>query len=212
MKKMISVLLCLAMVFALAIPAFAVDVETAGSTGTTNVNLTAEARAFKVTVPTAFNFYVDQDGVVTTPDPANIENLSTGPVIIKKIETSAVAPWHFVAGAYNADMTNHNIGSNDFVFGLTVGPWEMADTTSGAVPTLVDVAREGDPEGAVAIADDSSLKANAPIASTGHGDASLRPVSVAAQFAPVAETVENQRVANIVITVDWYTASHPFAA
>ena len=114
LKKLLSLMMALAMVASLGVSAYAEEVTVAGADGTTPVTLEAEGAAFSVTVPMALPVQIDADGVVTTATDCKIINNSHGQVEVKDADIEAAAGWTIVN--YDKDMTEVKVGTKEFGF------------------------------------------------------------------------------------------------
>ena len=95
MKKIISIVLALSVLFAMSVTASAADVESNGGSGSTPVYLSStedgtiggkpSATAMSVTVPTALPMAMSQNGDVTCADNCKIINNSYGAVRVKSV-------------------------------------------------------------------------------------------------------------------------------
>ena len=93
MKKIISIVLALSVLFAMSVTASTADVESNGGSGSTPVYLSStedgtmegepSATAMSVTVPTALPMAMSQTGDVTTADNCQIINNSYGAVKVE---------------------------------------------------------------------------------------------------------------------------------
>ena len=126
MKKLLSLLLALCMVFSLGVTAFAENEENSGSVGTVPVQVSALPARFSVTVPTALPIAVDADGNVTCEESgaAKVINDSTGPIEVTAVQLDAINGWTLVP--FDTDYTAVKTGSKQFGFKLQD---EMVPTT-----------------------------------------------------------------------------------
>lgn len=137
-KKILSLALALMMVFSLsAVTAFAGDAPvldasgaiepiTEPGTASSEVQLTAEAAAFDVTVPMILPVSIDNAGVVTTADNAKIENNSSGSVIVTDVEFTTKNEW--IRDTYGADYSATPVNSK--LIGFVINGCET-DATNG---------------------------------------------------------------------------------
>lgn len=180
-KKVLSLVLALCMVFALSVSAFAADNETttSGGTATSNVQLTAAAANFKVTVPTAFVFSVAADGTVTTATSAAIANESNGQVKVTAVKAVG-NEWAIVGNG--TDFTAVPVNTKQFTMTLN-----------------------GDNFPAAAAGADSALSLGSAWTVIDGGDSLALPY--AGDFAEQATALSGANIASVMFTVDWNTAA-----
>ena len=95
-KTLIGSLLALVMVCSCVTPAMAVEIDTAGGTGTTPVVLNVDPAVFSVTVPTALPVDMNAQGEITVADNAKIINNSVGAVRVEDVEITAGTGWTLI--------------------------------------------------------------------------------------------------------------------
>jgi hypothetical protein len=140
MKKVLSIVLALAMVLGCSAMAFAAPSVTGPLTGTpteitsagaisTDIKYYAEGAQFKVAMPTAVTVYQDNQGNITTPDEGTgpsiavgIANRGAAPISITNIAITPATGWQEVPFGSDNDATNtaagnlikENIGTKKF--------------------------------------------------------------------------------------------------
>lgn len=114
MKKIVSTVLAVSMLASMAMPVFAADITTAGSTGTTNAVVTAAPITFNVTVPTELPVNIDASGVVTTGVNAKIVNNSAGAVLVTGVTFTPSSNWKAVS--YDKDMSAIKVDTKEVGF------------------------------------------------------------------------------------------------
>lgn len=115
MKQISSVLLSLALTLCMLTPAVsAAEITTAGGTNEVPVELTQEATAFSVTVPTVLPVDVSATGVVTVATDNKIVNNSFGPVEVKGIEIVSLNDW--VLQEFSTDFKTKKVGIKEYGF------------------------------------------------------------------------------------------------
>ncbi len=121
--------LALAMLMAI-VPAYAAGntVTSAGSSGTTPVELTADAATFSVTVPTSIAIHVNADGTCTCPSNVELTNESTAAVKVTKIEMKN-GTWTLVP--YTTNMAVELVDAKKLGFQVVVGTDTIATTATG---------------------------------------------------------------------------------
>ena len=148
MKKILSSILSLCLVAALAVPAFAADPSASGETpvgsdgtGTSQVMLTigdgsgsgtpgSGNGAFSVTVPTVLPFIVDNDGTVHVATNAKIVNRSRGPVEVAGVTATGANSWAIVANG--TDFSRVPVDSKQFTFTLNGDNFAAAATNEAS--------------------------------------------------------------------------------
>ena len=118
MKKILTALLALTMVFALSVPAFADGgtISTAGGTSSVPVTLTTAGASFSVTVPTAFPVNVAANGTVTVADNLKIVNNSKGQIKVTSVVLNGANSWSVVD--YATDFSKQKADTKAFGFKL----------------------------------------------------------------------------------------------
>ncbi len=134
MKKVISILLALAMVFGVSAMAFAdTSVTTNGGTGSVPVNLTVTAATFSATVPASIAISVAANGTVTCPTTAKIYNTSAGPIKVSAISVTGKNGWSHVAWDANS-LSGEKVGTKKFALKI-----QNADTKSAAATSASNI-------------------------------------------------------------------------
>ena len=200
-KKVISIILAVCSVAAMAVPAFAADITANGGNGTTPVNLYSTddgtidgnpaATALSVTIPTALPVAVGIDGETTTADNAKITNNSYGAVRVKSATISGANGWTLTAFGNKNILAGEKVDSNKIGFAMTVGEGAQVKTdASGNTQALISTPVTG-------------------CYMSGAGDTTRNSVSVLydAIVTPVSSAVTNKTVANIVFVVEFDTAA-----
>lgn len=103
-----------------AVPAFAADVTTSGSSETVPVPLTAEASTFSVTLPTALPINMDGSGTVVVASDAVIINHSSGPVAVQSVTLNPADGW--TLRDFDTDFSKKQVGVKEFGFSLLNSP------------------------------------------------------------------------------------------
>ena len=192
-KSILSSILSLCLVSAMAIPAFAVpepvpdkQIDGVGGSASAEVMLTAEASNFNVTVPMYIPVHVNADGTVTCPHP------------------------------YTTQIYNNSVGAVK-VTGIAVneGAWTLADYNGGSRDELAK-----EPVNARKLGMELSVTGDS-VATTGAGNQtlthdaskwivnphdSLRITTAAIATAVSGEIAEPETAASVVFTIGWNTA------
>lgn len=114
-KRFLTLALALTLILASTSGVFATTtIGTAGDTATADVELTAAAANFSVTVPMVLPVSVDANGAVTVGTVADITNNSAGPVEVKDVAITAVGAWTVVP--FSTDMGEKPVGTEEFGF------------------------------------------------------------------------------------------------
>lgn len=121
MKKLLSTLLTLTLLFASSTTTFASEITAPGQ-ATTSAVLTTEAALMNVTLPLAVMIYVDADGNVFTPDNLQIQNNSAGPIQVLSLEVVTDNGW--TLDPASTDYTNYKSGLKHF--GMTLNGMDPA--------------------------------------------------------------------------------------
>lgn len=135
-KRMLSAALVCSLAIAATPMAFAADneVSTSGGTGTSKVQLTADATTFDVTVPTSIAIKVNADGSVTCPsaNAVKITNNSAGPIKVTNIEMNN-GTWNLVSynGGDRSAMAAAGVDSKKLGFQMTAGTDVVATAAEG---------------------------------------------------------------------------------
>ena len=149
------------------------------TTGSASVPVTVarEAATFSVIVPTTLPISVDANGNVTTATDAAINNNSSAPVAVTKVELTSQSNW--TLAAYSRDILNLPVDTRQFGLQMNIGDKTVATSNSGTSDILSD-----------------SL--NAQIAK-GQNCA----VTYNALFPAQTTAVSDTQIANVVFTVGW---------
>ena len=202
LRKPVTMLLALCMVFSLAVGACADDITASGGSATSPVNLTTTndgigggeggggtvtPTRMSVTVPTALPMAMSDDGTVVTATDCKITNNSYGAVRVASVSISAAEGWNLTAFGDKASLAGEKVDSNKLGFALSIGGGAQVATASNeATQSLI----------------------TAPIAGcymTGVGDSSRNSVGVdyEAIVTPLSSVVEGANVANVVFVIEW---------
>ncbi len=178
MKKIVTSVLALVMVFSMTVPAMAVDITEAGGSNSVPVPLTVEAATFSVTVPTQLPITVDTNGNVVTATDAKIVNHSHGSVKITDVAVEGQGGWVTV-DFDSAEMHKEKVGSKKVALEInnakTTGE-NTIDFASGNFPKL-----DGEND-------------------TGTDEL---PVSYSAKLPAQANTLTDVNVVDIIFTISW---------
>ena len=202
LRKPVTMLLALCMVFSLAVGACADDITASGGSATSPVNLTTTndgigggeggggtvtPTRMSVTVPTALPMAMSDDGTVVTATDCRITNNSYGAVRVASVSISAASGWNLTAFGDKASLAGEKVDSNKLGFAMSVGGGaQVATSTDEATQSLI----------------------TAPIAGcymTGVGDSSRNSVAIDynAIVTPLSSAVEGANVANVVFVIEW---------
>lgn len=202
LRKPVTMLLALCMVFSLAVGACADDITASGGSATSPVNLTTTndgigggeggggtitPTRMSVTVPTALPMAMSDDGTVVTATDCKITNNSYGAVRVASVSISAAEGWNLTAFGDKASLAGEKVDSNKLGFAMSIG--------GGAqVATSTDEATQS--------------RSTAPIEGcymTGVGDSSRNSVAIDydAIVTPLSGAVEGANVANVVFVIEW---------
>ena len=202
LRKPVTMLLALCMVFSLAVGACADDITASGGSATSPVNLTTTndgigggeggegtttPTRMSVTVPTALPMAMSDDGTVVTATDCRITNNSYGAVRVRSVSISAAAGWNLTAFGDKASLAGEKVDSNKLGFAMSIGGGAQVATASNeATQSLITAPIDG-------------------CYMTGVGDTSRNSVSVAysAIVTPLSSVVENANVANVVFVIEW---------
>ena len=202
LRKPVTMLLALCMVFSLAVGACADDITASGGSATSPVNLTTTndgigcgeggggtvtPTRMSVTVPTALPMAMSDDGTVVTATDCKITNNSYGAVRVASVSISAAEGWNLTAFGDKASLAGEKVDSNKLGFAMSIGGGaQVATSTDEATQSLI----------------------TAPIAGcymTGVGDSSRNSVAIDynAIVTPLSSAVEGANVANVVFVIEW---------
>ena len=200
LRKPVTMLLALCMVFTLAVGACADDITASGGSATSPVNLTTTNEGLggdgggettptrmSVTVPTALPMAMSDDGTVVTASDCKITNNSYGAVRVRSVSISAAADWNLTAFGDKSSLAGEKVDSNKLGFAMSIGGGAQVATASDeATQSLITAPIDG-------------------CYMTGAGDTSRNSVSVAysAIVTPLSSVVENANVANVVFVIEW---------
>ena len=137
LRKPVTMLLALCMVFTLAVGACADDITSSGGSATSPVNLTTTNEGIgggdggeggtttptrmSVTVPTALPMAMSDDGTVVTATDCKIINNSYGAVRVRSVSISAAAGWNLTAFGDKASLAGEKVDSNKLGFAMSIG-------------------------------------------------------------------------------------------
>ena len=204
LRKPVTMLIALCMVFTLAVGACADDITSSGGSATSPVNLTTTNEGIgggdggettptrmSVTVPTALPMAMSDDGTVVTATDCKITNNSYGAVRVRSVSISAAEGWNLTAFGDKASLSGEKVDSNKLGFALSIGGGAQVATASDeATQSLI----------------------TAPIAGcymTGVGDSSRNSVGVDydAIVTPLSSAVTAATVASVVFVIEWDTVA-----
>lgn len=198
MKKIISIVLSLSVLFAMCVTASAAEVSSNGGSGSTPVYLSStedgslggkpSATAMSVTVPTALPMAMSQTGDVTCADNCKIINNSYGAVRVKTVTISTANGWKLTAFGDKSTLAGEKVDSNKLGFSISIGGGAKKQTTSSN--------------------SESQMLITTPIAGcymSGVGNSGANTVSVeyAAIVTPLSGAVTNANIANVVFVIEW---------
>ena len=202
LRKPVTMLLALCMVFSLAVGACADDITASGGSATSPVNLTTTndgigggeggggtvtPTRMSVTVPTALPMAMSDDGTVVTATDCKITNISDGAVRVAAVSISAAEGWNLTAFGDKASLAGEKVDSNKLGFALSIGGGAQVATASDeATQSLITAPIEG-------------------CYMTGAGNTAGNSVAIAydAVVSPVSTAVTNTGVASVIFTVEW---------
>ena len=202
LRKPVTMLLALCMVFSLAVGACADDITASGGSATSPVNLTTTndgigggeggggtvtPTRMSVTVPTALPMAMSDDGDVLTADNCRITNNSYGAVRVASVSISAASGWNLTAFGDKASLAGEKVDSNKLGFAMSIGGGaQVATSTDEATQSLITAPIEG-------------------CYMTGVGDSSRNSVAIDydAIVTPLSSAVEGANVANVVFVIEW---------
>ena len=202
LRKPVTMLLALCMVFSLAVGACADDITASGGSATSPVNLTTTndgigggeggggtvtQTRMSVTVPTALPMAMSDDGTVVTATDCKITNNSYGAVRVASVSISAAEGWNLTAFGDKASLAGEKVDSNKLGFAMSIGGGAQVATASDeATQSLITAPIEG-------------------CYMTGVGDSSRNSVAIDydAIVTPLSSAVEGANVANVVFVIEW---------
>lgn len=202
LRKPVTMLLALCMVFSLAVGACADDITASGGSATSPVNLTTTndgigggeggggtvtPTRMSVTVPTALPMAMSDDGTVVTATDCRITNNSYGAVRVASVSISAASGWNLTAFGDKASLAGEKVDSNKLGFAMSIGGGAQVATASDeATQSLITAPIEG-------------------CYMTGVGDSSRNSVAIDydAIVTPLSGAVEGANVANVVFVIEW---------
>lgn len=198
LRKPVTMLLALCMVFSLAVGACADDITASGGSATSPVNLTTTndgiggggtvtPTRMSVTVPTALPMAMSDDGTVVTATDCKITNNSYGAVRVASVSISAAEGWNLTAFGDKASLAGEKVDSNKLGFAMSIGGGAPVATSTGeATQSLITAPIEG-------------------CYMNGVGDSSRNSVAIDydAIVTPLSGAVEGANVANVVFVIEW---------
>ena len=202
LRKPVTMLLALCMVFSLAVGACADDITASGGSATSPVNLTTTndgigggeggggtvtPTRMSVTVPTALPMAMSDDGTVVTATDCKITNNSYGAVRVASVSISAAEGWNLTAFGDKSSLAGEKVDSNKLGFAMSIGGGAQVATASDeATQSLITAPIEG-------------------CYMTGVGDSSRNSVAIDydAIVTPLSSAVEGANVANVVFVIEW---------
>ena len=210
--RILSLVLALAMCFAVGMSTFAAEVNTSGGSGSTPVNLTTTndglgtdtdgdgipdtpgavtPTKMSVTVPTTLPMAMSEDGVVVTADNCKIVNNSYGAVRVKNVTITAGKSWNLTAFGDKSTLAGEKVDSNKLGFAMTIGSGDQVMTTNN---------------------DSSQVLISAPVNGcymTGIGNTAGNTAAIeyAAIVTPLSTAVQNATVASVVFVIEWDTVA-----
>ena len=177
-NKILSMVLAVVMMTAIAVPVFAASITTDGGSQTVPVELTVTTATFSVTVPTALPVTVDGDGVVTTADNAYIENNSHGAVKVTGMTIAGVGDW-VICDYDTTDMTKEKAGAKKIAMMIN-GDKTTADDTITFTPS------------------------NFPkMDGKNDGDSDKLKITYSAKLPAQINAISQETIANVVFVVGW---------
>lgn len=141
-KKIVSSVLCLAMLASMGTTAFAAEYST-------SADLTVEGLVFNLSVPTSLPISVDNAGGVTVATDSVITNNSGGMVYVSNVKLTPENDWEIVE--YNTDFTKEKVNLSQFGITLnsdevdidgtlTLGSeWVALSANGGKLPIIYEV-------------------------------------------------------------------------
>ncbi len=183
MKKIVSIVMALAMVLGMSAMAFAAPIATSGGSGAVPVTLSSTAATFSVTLPTALPVTLAADGTVTVADNCVITNNSSGSIKITSITVAGNADpaWTKVAFSSVDTFKGYQVDSNQFALKLGATAGAMQDSYS-------------------------ELTAAGGIISTsisGTSGSNTLPVIYDALVSGTSTSLSNQTIANVTFVATW---------
>lgn len=205
-KRLLCIGMAVVMLCSMAVPAFAADTQkadTAGGQTTIPVTISAEATQLDVDVPTAFPVALDRNGEAETPTNLVITNNSYGAIAVSNITAKdnaanhgGVATWHLAA--FDKDMSQVQVDSN--LIGLRVAPKGGRSNATGA-----DFLATDDSNAAEQTLLNSVNSKWVIDGATTERETDQLTVVYETNVSAVSASLTNETVANIVITIGWYT-------
>lgn len=177
MKKILSLILSLSMVFALSVSALAASEISAGGDAESAVKLDAAAATFSVTVPTSLDMALAADGTVTCATNAKIVNNGYAPVEVTAIAVNDATGWTKVAFSDATTFKTYKVDSKQYAMKIgTEGNLQDASTGLSAAGGIIGTDIDGGTD--LAFSYDGLISS-------------------------FSETTNNQTVATVVFTVGW---------
>ena len=202
MKKFLSIILAVCMIFALSVSAFAADIDTNSGSGTTPVYLsstedgsldgTPAATAMSVTVPTALPMAMSQTGDVTTANNCRIINNSYGAVRVRSVTINTANDWKLTAFGDKSTLASEKVDSNKLGFAMSIGNGSqvVTDNSNEASQMLISAPMEG-----------------CFMSGVGNTAANTVAVEYNAIVTPLSSAITNANIANVVFVIEWDTAA-----
>ena len=200
LRKPVTMLLALCMVFTLIVGACADDITSSGGSATSPVNLTTTNEGIgggeggettptrrSVPVPPAVPMAKSDAGPVVTASDCKITNNSYGAVRVRSVSISAAEGWNLTAFGDKSSLAGEKVDSNKLGFAMSIGGGAQVATASNeATQSLITAPIDG-------------------CYMTGVGDSSRNSVGVdyEAIVTPLSSVVEGANVANVVFVIEW---------
>lgn len=182
LKKLLSLMMALAMVASLGATAYAEDIEvtSAGTSSETQLVLNHEGQRFKAKVPTQAPFYVNSDGVTSTADNLAIENLCAAQIKVTDVDVVA-SGWTLVD--YEKDMSKVAVNTKEF------GVMFQNDKTDSTGDFVFN-------------------EANWPVLDgVNDSDSDILVLDYMGNFAAQSEAIDGAAIGELIITLDYNTAA-----
>ncbi len=196
MKKILSIVMAMAMVLSMGAFAFAASTTDAEGNVDSQLTLDAQAARFSVTVPTKLPVQLSEAGVVTVATDAKIVNASSAQVRVSDIAVNGTAPWTKVAFTDEAAFRKMPVDAHKFAMKIgTTGNLQDANSALTAAGGIIGTAIDG-----------STAGTEFPFAY----EALISPVSAAigtySTTISAGDTATGTAIASIVFTVEWVPA------
>ena len=200
-KRMTSMALAAAMALSMAVPAMAAEgnVNEEGGSSTIPVSVSAKATHFDVTLPTKFPVTVDPDsGDASTSGKTEITNTSAGSIKVSNISVERVGQWKL--SDYSIDMSKEAVDCKKIA--LSVAP-KGGDLGADVVGTAL-LTTDGDETQQTLLNADTATADEWVINGKNVSDETNKlTIKYDAKVAPVSADIENEHIANIIVTVSW---------